>query len=278
MVNTREKSISVIFASVLGIIQDSFKYLKSLSHLDVSRTNLIDFDACLLVPLPSLRVLRIEYLQVNCSSCWLAIARTHQIELFGQCYVNVDRQHSVTNLADQQWHSVCDQSSIDCSIDSCEPDGSIRTYRAEHMPTILRSPSIELLVAAIFSLVALFVTIILVVMCIRWRQGKKLFCCQKFRTATIAEVTRRRRQHHKEVIDNNPVVIESVVTHGANMNLPCYSQQNYAYVNDKQTNNKRKLFNPMFADSPSIVNRNEHNVVMTNPHPSHQHATFTDNL
>ena len=237
------------FLLPLGIVQDSFKYLKSLQYLDLSRTNLIAIDACIFIQLIDLKILLVENLFFNCSSCWLPIARSKTTQLIGQCFLS-NSSKQMFLLDDKNLQSNCEKSSIDCSIDSCEP-GSLHTYRyIESHPKISRSlpkKTMEILLGSIFGIVLLFI----VVFVVRWRQGKKIFCCYSFENRSrIAESMRRRRQQHKEIINSNPVVIESVVTHGANLNVSS-SHQNFGYFQQETSNHKRKLYNPMFADSPS---------------------------
>ncbi|CAF1166958.1 unnamed protein product [Adineta steineri] len=241
------------------IIQDSFKYLKSLQYLDLSSTSLLEFDACILFPLIGLKTLRLEHVTLNCTSCWLPIARENSLQLFGQCLNNQTIQ-SFDSLTDKQFQYACSKSSIDCTSDYCEPgsinhDGIIhKTFSLSKTSYKIKNPTVKIILSIVFSIITFIISILFIILLSRWKQGKKLFCCHFLQTTTattIAEATRRRRQHHKQIIDNNPVVIESVVTHGANMNVPPYPHNNYAYLNDEISNNKRKLYNPMFADSPT---------------------------
>lgn len=238
----------------LGVVQDSFKYLKSLKFLDLSKTNLIAFDACIFIQLTNLENLHLENLLFNCSSCWLPIARRKTKELRGQCF-HLNSSQEIRSLTDRQLDSACEKSSIDCSIDSCEPGSlsnqSTRVFvsQQEKISKATTKKTIEILLGSIFGVLALLVVVFIFVFVGRWRQGKKIFCCQSFENRSrIAEATRRRRQQHKEIINSNPAVIESVVTHGANMNV---SQENFGYFHQDTSNHKRKLFNPMFADSTS---------------------------
>jgi len=95
------------------------------------------------------------------------------------------------------------------------------------------------------------IIITVIILIYRWRKGRKIFCCD-FLSPTSSTMTgiTRRRHHQKQIIDNNPTVIESVVTHGANMNVSSYRHENDAYFNESTTNSKRKHYNPMFKDSP----------------------------
>ncbi|UJR21069.1 hypothetical protein I4U23_024169 [Adineta vaga] len=242
------------------IIQDSFKYLKSLQYLDLSSTNLFHFDACIFIQITGLQIFHIEHVSLNCTSCWLPIARKKGLQLSGHC-LNNNTIQSFDSLSDKQFQYACSKSSIDCSLDYCEP-GSLN--HTKQMDKSLSSPrtsrriktrTIEIILGIVFSIIILIVITVCIILFIRWKQGRPVFCChlsQTSPTTTIAEATRRRRQHHKQIIDSNPVVIESVITHGANMNVPPYPYQNYAYFNDETSNNKRKLYNPMFADSPAL--------------------------
>lgn len=205
-----------------------------------------------------------EELALNCSSCWLPIARKHTRQLVGQCRFQNHFQQLDT-LTDRQLETICEQSSVDCSVDYCEPgsiDSSNKTDRvlsvAKHSRPI-PTKTIEILLGVIFGILSLFIVISLSILFVRWRQGKKIFCCHSLQNrSTIAEATRRRREQHKEIINSNPAVIESVVTHGANMNVSSYSHQNYGYFNEEPSNHKRKLYNPMFADSPSVDRQSNH--------------------
>ncbi|CAF0783042.1 unnamed protein product [Adineta ricciae] len=245
------------------VIQDSFKYLKSLQYLDLSSTNLLDFDACIFIQLTGLQILRIEHVSFNCTSCWLPIARKKALELSGHCLNNQTIQ-SFVSLTDKQFPYACSKSSIDCSTDYCEP-GSLNSTKAMSKSRLssktsdrVKTLTAEIIVGILFSIITLVIIILSIVLVTRWKQGRPIFCCHFSQTSpTIAEATRRRRQHHKQIIDSNPVVIESVVTHGANMNVPPYPHHNYAYFNDETSNNKRKLYNPMFADSPALDIRHQ---------------------
>ena len=241
----------------IGITQDSFKYLKSLKYLDLSRTNLFDFDGCEFIPLIGLRTLRLESLSLNCSSCWLPIAKEKSVQLFGQCRFNTSTQ-SLDTLTDKQLAHVCGKSSIDCSVDSCEPGSIVPHQKSESRPVPAKelrpgqTRTIEVILGLLFGLITLAILVILLILWLRWKQGRTLSCCRFYQaTTSIAEATRRRREHRKQIIDSNPAVIESVVTHGADMNVPPHSHHNYSYFNEETSNNKRKLYNPMFADSPT---------------------------
>ncbi|CAF0990089.1 unnamed protein product [Rotaria sp. Silwood1] len=246
------------------VIQDSFKYLKSLKYLDLSNTNLLDLDACIFIQLTGLKTLSIQYVLLNCTSCWLSIARKTSLQIFGQCFNEKTIQH-IDSLTDRQIQSACSRSSIDCSFDYCEPGSINHQKKSNELVSltknshITRKRTIEIMLSIIFGIIAIIIVITLIIFISRWKQNKRLFCCRCPQT-TVAEETRRRRQ---QIIDKNPTVIESVVTHGANMNVPSYPYQNYAYVNDEASNNKRKLYNPMFADSPTSDIRHQQQSVMT---------------
>ncbi len=238
--------------STLGIIQDSFKYLKSLKYLDLSSTNLIELDACIFIQLTGLKTLQFERISLNCTSCWLLIARKNSLHISGECLTNRTIRH-LDSLTNQQLEHDCSKSSIDCSKDYCEPGLIIHQQISDPLFSLAKtSPLIKTrTIISILGMIIFVVLITLIISIVRWRKNKTIFCCQFSPTTSTAEATRRRREHHKQIIDSNPVVIESVVTHGANMNVPSYPHQNYAYVNDETSKNKRKLFNPMFADSPT---------------------------
>ena len=224
------------------MIQDSFKYLKSLKHLDLSSTNLFDLDACIFVQLIGLQTLHIEHLSLNCTSCWLLIARKNALYISGQCLAN-DTFRQFDTLTDYQLDDACSKTSIDCSKDYCEP-GSIVSN--QFSTVIRRSPLIKTpLKITILVVIGLIIVKSLVLLIIRWRKDGRIFCCYS-KDKSI------RRDQRKEIIDSNPAVIESVVTHGANMNLSTHSHHNSAYLNDETSKNKRKLYNPMFADSPTL--------------------------
>jgi hypothetical protein len=268
----------------IGIIQDSFKYLKSLQYLDLSSTNLFDFDACIFIQLTGLRTLRIERVSLNCTSCWLPIARENSLQIFGQCLNNRTIQH-FDSLTSKQLQHACSKSSIDCSSDHCEPGSIVREgNETDKLFSIPRSSLImkNLTVEIILGIIAFVILTIFIIFLSRWKQGKHLFCChlsQTTTTTTIAEATRRRRQHHKQIIDSNPAVIESVVTHGANMNVPPYPHQNYAYLNDDASNNKRKLYNPMFADSPTLdIRHQQQSTTVSDDSTSHNSQVYSEHL
>ena len=241
---------------LLGLVQDSFKYLKSLKYLDLSGTNLLDFDACLFVPLSGLRILRMKNLFLNCSSCWLPIARKTQIQLIGQCSLN-DQVYSLNTLPNQLLKTFCTKSSIDCSKDHCDAGQIFISNNSEKLSVIRKTSSLiptqtlEIILGIIFGLISLLILIIFILIVVRWYQGKSICCCiASFRSKMKNNnETRRQRQYHKQVIETNPAVIESVVTHGANLNIPSNSYDNGGFDDDPTSNTKRKLFNPMFADS-----------------------------
>ena len=241
---------------VVGIVQDSFKYLKSLKYLDLSHTNLVEFDACVFIQLFDLHVLQMERLSLNCSSCWLPIAKRHTRQLIGQCLFNGEVK-PLESLTDRQLNDVCEKSSIDCSIDYCEPGSILSLNQSERILTNAKhshsipTKTIEILLGVIFGILILLILILIIIFFIRWKQGKKFFWCNWVRNrSSIAEATRRRRQQHKEIINSNPAVIESVVTHGANMNVSAHE-----YHHQETSNHKRKLYNPMFTDTSPGDNR-----------------------
>lgn len=232
------------------LVQDSFKYVKSLAYLDLSRTNLYNLDACIFVQLVSLKILQIEYISMNCTSCWLLIARKNALQIHGQCYSN-ESQRDIRSLTTDHLEEACSKTSIDCSKDSCEP-GRIE-YEDKKLIDIKSSSLFKTsTILFILGMICLSLFIVFLLGFYRWKKKKQIFCCQfslQRKTTTIAEATRRQREHHKQIINHNPAVIESVVTHGANMNVPSYPYQNDGYFNDETSKNKRKLYNPMFADS-----------------------------
>jgi hypothetical protein len=263
----------------LGIIQDSFKYLKSLKYLDLSSTNLFDLDGCIFTPLVSLNTLKIERVSINCSSCWLPIAKNNSIKLSGQCLNNVTIQR-LDSLTDQQPGSSCSKTSIDCSRDYCEP-GSFnfeqRSFSSDALPTssdTSKNRTIEIVLGVIFSIIAILVIITIIVLIYRWKKGKNLLCCD-FSSITSS----RQHQHHKQIIDNNPTIMESVVTHGANMNIPPYSHNDYAYSSEMTANNKRKLYNPMFTDRPpSEISHQQSKRVSNNSNFYNNDQLYSENL
>ena len=194
---------------------------------------------------------------------------------------------TLDSLTDQQLQYACSKSSIDCSSDYCEAGSIARLNSAEKMLAVVNASNqannrtIEIVLGVIFGLIALFAVILVIVLFIRWRQNKKIFCCHFLqRQTTIAEASRRRRQHHKQIIDRNPAVIESVVTHGANMNVPTYPHQNFGFVHDEISTNKRKLYNPMFAESPTLNSKPQQQgaaMVLHGSVPSDSHF-YSENL
>ena len=253
-----------------------------MKYLDLSSTNLFDLDACIFNQLKGLKTLEIERVSFNCTSCWIPIARQNSLQISGQCLDNRTIQR-FDSLTDKQLQHACSKSSIDCLLDYCEPGSIISEKKSDKLFSSPRSSNpvktrtIEIILGVIFSIIAIIIVITFIILISRWRQGKKLFCFQLPQTTTIAEATRRRRQHHKQIIDNNPAVIESVVTHGANMNVPPYPHQNYAFVNDKTSNNKRKLYNPMFADSPTSAIQ-QSSIMVSNDNTSHNSQLYSENL
>jgi hypothetical protein len=180
--------------------------------------------------------------------------------------ITVQRLDSLTN---EQLHNSCSKSSIDCSRDSCEPDFD-KSYSSDKLSISTtdanssKNRTLDIILGILFSLIAIAIIITVIILIYRWRKGKKIFCCD-FRSpnsSTMSEITRHRyrRQHQKQIIDRNPTIIESVVTHGANMNVPSYPQEN-AYFNESTANKKRKHYNPMFKDSP-ISDINYHQSVL----------------
>ena len=286
-------SSRVSLSFLIGIVQDSFKHLKSLRYLDVSSTNLFALDGCIFLPLVGLRTLKIERVLINCSSCWVPIAKKNSVELLGQCLNNVTVQR-LDSLTPQQLQNGCTRSSIDCSSDQCDPNVSSFEQRAApgddaigstSSSSATRNRTIEIVLAVLFSLIAVIVIAIVIIIIYRWRQGRKIFCCEMFPSAATATTIRRHDQRHKQAIKSNSTVIESFVTHGTNMDIPSYSQQNYAYADERTSNTKRKLYNPMFSDSPRSDIRHDHHTVAVShdtsavPSPCHhRHQSFSENL
>ncbi len=178
----------------------------------------------------------------------------------------------MNSLTAKQLEHVCSKSSIDCSKDYCQPGSILHQPISEKLFSIAKtSPTIKTrTIAFILGLIVLVIFITFIIIIFRWRKTKKILCCHfpPQTTTTIAEATRRRRQHHKHIIDNNPAVIESVVTHGANMND--------GYLNDEISNNKRKLYNPMFADSPTLDIR--HPPIVSNDNTSPNNYLYSEHL
>ncbi|CAM4753916.1 unnamed protein product [Rotaria magnacalcarata] len=244
------------------IIQDSFKYVKSLNYLDLSSTYLFDLDGCIFIQLTGLRKLKIEHVSINCSSCWLPIAKTNSIALLGEC-LDKNQIQRLDTLTDKQIHDSCSKSSINCSSNYCEPVLFNFQYKSVSYEQVSdtsessnqsKSRAIAITLGIIFSIIASIIIMTTIIVVYRWKQGKELLCCD-FRTttsSTVTEITQRhRRQHQKKIINKNPTAIESIITHGANMNVPSYpSHHNDAYSSETTSNTKRKLYNPMFTDSP----------------------------
>ena len=206
-----------------------------MNYLDLSSTNLIDFDGCIFFQLTHLHIFKIERVLINCSSCWLPIAEKNSIQLFGQCLNNV----SVQRL-DSPILNPCSKTSIDCSSDSCQVDffgEKSDTFPQAKTSNSNRNRTLEIALGVVFSLVALLIILTVIIFIYRWRNGKKLFCCHF--SPTSSGLTR----HQNEIMKNNPTMIESIITHGTNMNQPDYHQST--------GNTKRKLYNPMFVESSS---------------------------
>ena len=246
---------------------------------------MFDLDACIFIQLTGLKLLQIEHISLNCASCWLPIARKNSLHIYGQCFNNgtIQRLDSIT---DQQIQNACSKSSIDCSSDYCEPGSINRSQQLTYLfssvkkSNITNKRTIEMTLSIMFSMIALLILITFIVLIVRWKQNKKTFCCHFSQTTTTttttAEITRRHRQ---QIIDKNPAVIESVVTHGANMNVPSYPYRNYAYSNDETSNNKRKLYNPMFIESPtSDIRHHQQSVIVSGDDTSHHSQVYSENL
>ncbi len=243
---------------------------------------MFDLDACIFIQLTGLKILEIEHVSLNCTSCWLLIARKNSLEIFGQCLNNRTIQQ-LNSLNDKQLEHTCSKSSIDCSLDYCEPGSIIYQEKSDQLFFLSKNSDIKKipLIIIILGLIVFIILILFIISIFRWRKSQKIFCCHfsQTTTTTIAEATRRRRQHHKQIIDNNPAVIESVVTHGANMNVPSYRHQNYAYLNDETSTNKRKLFNPMFADSPTTdIRQQQQPVMVSNDSTSNSNYLYSEHL
>ncbi|CAF0788046.1 unnamed protein product [Rotaria sordida] len=271
------------------IIQDSFKYLKSLKYLDLSSTNLFDLDGCIFIQLTGLRTLKIERVLINCSSCWLPIAKKNSIILYGQCLNNITIQR-LDSLTNEQLHYSCSKSSIDCSSDYCEPGSFNNEYKTSSFGKLSnltnnsntsKNHTIKIILSIIFSIITLIIIIIIIILIYRWKQGKNLICCQFLSTtsSTMTEITRRhRRQHQKQIINKNPTIIESIVTHGTNMNVPPYPHNDNEYLTETTSNNKRKLYNPMFMNSPKSDPRYQQSIGVSNDNCFHSNQSYSENL
>jgi len=201
----------------------------------------------------------------------LPIAKKNSIELFGQCLNNITIQR-LDSLTTQQ----CTKSSIDCSVDYCEPDSfnfrdkslsSGKITSLTETSNTSKNRTIGIVLSIVFSIIAVIIILTVIILIYRWKKGKNLLCCDFLPTTSskMSAITRRhRRQHQKQMIDNNPTVIESVVTHGANMNVPPYPHQNSSYSNETTSNTKRKLYNPMFKDSPTSDLRHHQSIIISN--------------
>lgn len=233
----------------------------------------MNLDGCIFIQLINLQQLKIERVLINCSSCWLPIAKKNSIELFGQCLNNhtIQRLNSLTN---QQIYDSCLKSSIDCSIDYCEPgsfDLEQKSFLSDKILISSRSSNasknrtIDIVLGIIFSIVAIIIILTIIILIYRWKKGKNLLCCDFLPTTSsrMNEVIQRRR-HQKQIIDTNPTVMESVVTHGANMNVQSYPHQNSSQSNEATTNTKRKLYNPMFTDPPTSDIRDHESRIISN--------------
>ena len=184
-------------------------------------------------------------------------------------------------MTNQQLEKSCPKTSIECSTDYCEPDSfniqhrSLSSDVSSETSDTSKNRTIEIVLGVIFSLIALVIIILITVLIYRWKKGKRLFCC-KFLSTTLS----RQRQHHKQIIDTNPAVMESVVTHGANMNIPPYPHHDHEYSNEMTANNKRKLYNPMFTNSPkSELSHHQSSIVSrTNSSSYNNDQVYSENL
>ncbi|CAF3732620.1 unnamed protein product [Adineta steineri] len=264
------------------IVYDSFKYLNSLKYLDLSSTNLFDLDGCLFTQLTSLHILKIERVSINCSSCWLSKMKKHSIKLFGQCLHNNTIKQLDSLTTDQQIHSSCSKSSIDCSIDYCEPGSfniesksflSIKTSNSVEDSNVSKNRTIEIVLGVVFSLIGLFVIIVIIILIYRWRQGKKIFCCDVLPKTSSTTIATTRNQSRKQILNKNPTIMESVITHGAEMDVSPYSHHEYEH-----SDNKRNLYNPMFVDSPKSEIRHQSPTMVTNDDRFHNSQLYAENL
>lgn len=268
------------------MVQDSFKNLKNLKFLDVSETNIVDLDACIFIQLTGLEIFQVKRVSLKCKSCWLSIAREKRFQIFGQCYdENMNRQ--INSLTDKQIEHGCLQSSINCSFDYCEPGSINQINSSENQSSLMKyapirkKDTIEIILVIVFSMIILTTLVTCVVVIFRWKQNKQFLCCHFRQTTSTAATTMKKetRRHRQQIIDKNPTVIESVVTHGANMNVPSYPYRNDAYFNDETANNKRKLYNPMFADSPTSDSRHHQQTIMvSSDSTSHNSELYSENL
>lgn len=182
----------------------------------------------------------------------------------GQCLVN-DTLRQFDTLTDYQLDDACSKTSIDCSKDYCEP-GSIVSNQ---FSTVIRQSSLikTPLKITILVVIGLIIVKSLILLIIRWRKDGRIFCCYSKEQST-----------RKEIIDSNPAVMESVVTHGANMNLSTHSHHNSAYLNDETSKNKRKLYNPMFADSPTLDIQQQRSNSGSNDDDSPDNSFYSERL
>ena len=242
-----------------GVAHESFNHLKSLKYLDVSSSNLINVDSCLLISLSSLRTFKIERVPINCSSCWIVTAKANSIQLFGQCMNNITVQ-SLDSLKDQQQlQEKCSSLASACALNSCE----LNTNKLKKLSSIdglakntessneQRNQTISIILAVIFSFITLLIIVILVIFIVRWKRGKKFPFCH-----FITSFNKTPRHQHKREINENTAAIESIVTHRTDMNNSSHAYQNHYVPSDgSRSSNERKLYNPMFSESPKLEMR-----------------------
>lgn len=214
--------------------------------------------------------------------------KMNSMSIYGQC-VNNDKMQQLDTLTNEKIHYSCSGSSIDCSSDYCDPgsfDFQYKSLSNRNSPDTLndsndaRNRPIVIILSIIFSIIGCLIIITIGILIYRWKNDKELFCCDFLSKSprTINEITRRHRlQHKKEIINKNPTVIESVITHGANMNVPPYSEdQNDDFSNQTTSNTKRKLYNPMFADSPKSSIRYHQSEIQSNGAGPHTNQMYSE--
>ena len=161
------------------------------------------------------------------------------------------------SLTDVQLHNSCLKSSIDCSSDHCEPGSFNLNYKSfsfgklSYLTGNLNESKYQI-IAIILSIIFSIIIMVIIILIYRWKKNKSLLCChvQLEISSTINAITKD--YNHKQIMNSHPTIIESVITHGVNMNVSSQTHQNHGYSDEINLNNTRKLYNPMFNNCSKL--------------------------